>query len=87
MSTGRLISGLALVHSWPSKEARLRDGFRVADHTSGNVPGTDAFLLGFCCLKSLCFAWRFQSSLPRPMRWVSGGKASATQQLLEAQNK
>jgi hypothetical protein len=31
MSTGRLISGRALVHSWPSKEARLRDRFCVAD--------------------------------------------------------
>jgi hypothetical protein len=35
MSIGRVISGRALVHSWPSKEARLRDLFRVTEIRSG----------------------------------------------------
>jgi hypothetical protein len=45
VSTGRLIWGRALVHSRPSKDARLRDRFRVADHTAGNQRGWPAALL------------------------------------------
>ena len=36
MSTGRLIWGRALVHSRSSKDARLRDLFRVTDDALGN---------------------------------------------------
>src|SRR6266478_9623213 len=71
MSTGRLIWGRALV-SRPSKDARLRDRFRVTDNPLGNpcakgdnhssVALGDHELISFNAISTLFVTWKIQPS-------------------------